>query len=108
MNNINANIFILNGVLGMEGLLGKPTFIWKGETFACIANSINDQEAATDAGFKETTDFRMTVRLNQFTPNIYPAINDYITYLGYSLLIKEIKKPTHGVYWIYMCDLATI
>jgi len=100
--------FILNGCLGMEQLQGSPTFIWEGETFNCIANTIKDSEINVSAGLTENTDFRMTVRLNQFTPNIYPELNDYIIYLGYQLLIRGINKPAHGVFWIYICSMPTI
>jgi len=102
------NTFILNGVTAMEAYLNNPTFVWKGETFKCVANTINDQERAADAGFSEDADFRMTVRLNQFTPNIYPALNDYIIHQGYQLLIKGIRKPAHGLYWVYICELPNI
>ena len=100
--------FILNGVTGTEKLLNNPTFIWKGETFACVPNTLNDSIKSSDAGFNENADFRMTVRLNQFTVGIYPQLNDYIKYLGYTLLIKGIRKPSHGVFWIYTCELANI
>jgi hypothetical protein len=98
---------ILNGCLGMEALLGNPTFSWNNETFACIANTLNDQQKNVLAGLNENADFRMTVRLNQFS-GVYPALNDYITYLGYQLLIKSIKKPAHGVYWVYVCELPSV
>ena len=100
--------FILNGVISMENLLGNPTFTWKGESFACVPNTVNDKQKSIDAGFSENADFRMTVRLNQFTPNIYPQLNDYVYYLGYKLLIKEIKKPAHGVFYVFVCELPSI
>lgn len=103
-----ATDIILNGVLGMESLLDNPSFVWKGETFACVPNTLVDQIKSADAGFNENADFRMTVRLNQFTPNIYPAINDYITYKGYQLLIKQIRKTSHNVFWVYVCELPSI
>src|ERR1017187_6847281 len=102
------NDLILNGVISMENMLVKNTFTWKGETFSCIANTVNDAEKSSDAGFSENADFRMTVRLNQFTPNIYPALNDYIYFQGYKLLIKTIKKPAHNVYWVYVCELPSV
>lgn len=100
--------YILNGLKAMEAMLGNPSFTWKGQVFKCVANTINDSEKSADAGFNENADFRMTVRLNQFTPNIYPALNDYITYLGYKLLVKGIRKPAHGVFWVYILELPTI
>ena len=99
-----VNDFILNSITAMEGMLTLNTFVWKGETFKCVANTVNDTAKASDAGFTEDGDFRMTVRLNQFTPNIYPALNDYITYQGYTLLIKGIRKPAHNVYWVYITE----
>jgi len=96
--------FILNGIIQMENTLGNPTFLWKTETFACIPNTLNDAIKNSTPVFDENTDFRMNVRLNQFTPNIYPELHDYITYQGYSMLVKQIKKPVHNVYWIYVCE----
>jgi hypothetical protein len=103
-----VNDFILNCVIGSEKLLQNPTFAWKGETFGCVPNTLNDTLKSGEAGFDEESDFRMTVRLNQFTPNIYPSINDYVIYLGYKLLIIGIRKPAHGVFWIYICELPKV
>ena len=102
------NDFILNGVTQMSNMLGKPKFLWKGESFNCIPNTVNDSGKAVVGGFDEDADFRMTVLLNQFAPNVYPEINDVITYNGYQMLIKQIKKPAHNVYWIYQCELPKV
>ena len=99
---------ILNGIIGTEKLLGCPTFTWKNETFRCVPNTVHEKIKSSDAGFTDNTDFRMTVRLNQFTPNIYPQPKDYITYLGYTMLIKEVMKPGHGVFYVYVCEAPTI
>ena len=92
----------------METMLGNPTFIWKGETLPCVPNTINDAKKSSDAGFDESADFRMTVRNNVFTPNIYPQINDYITYQGYELLVKSIKIPANNVFRVYVCELPRV
>jgi hypothetical protein len=105
---MNVNQLFLSGILLMEQTLNNPTFIWKGETFNCVPSSISDEVKAVDIGYNENGDFNMTVRLNQFTPNVYPALNDFITYLGYKLLIKKIKKPAHGVYWVYQAEIPKI
>lgn len=105
---ISTNQFILNGLTQMEAMLGNPVFTWKGEQFRLVPNTLNDAEKASEAGFTENADFRMTVRLNQFTPNIYPALNDYIQYQGHKLLIKQVKKPAHNIYHVYVCEVATV
>lgn len=102
------NDFITFSLKSMEANLGNPTFIWKGETFICVPNTINDGAKAVDVGFDEDGDFRMTVRLNQFSTGIYPALNDFITYQGYKLLIKRIKKPAHNQFWVYEAELPKV
>ena len=101
---------VVNGLKTMARLLGNPTFIWdnNGETFYCIPNSVKDSVTSDNKFFTEDGEFRMTVLLNQFTPNIYPDKNDYITYLGYNLLIKQVIKPAHGIYYVYVCQLPMI
>ena len=103
-----VDTFVLAGLIQTETTLGSPQFTWKGESLACIPNTINDSNSNVLAGLSENADFRMTVRLNQFTPNVYPALNDYITYNGYTLLIKGIKKPAHNLFWIYTCEIPKI
>jgi hypothetical protein len=100
--------FILKGVKLVESTLGNPTFTWKGESFACVPNTVNDSVKSDNVGFNENADFRMTVRTNQFAPNIYPRLNDYVYYQGYKLLVKGIKKPAHNVFWIYLCELSQV
>lgn len=99
---------ILAGQMQMESFLNNPTFAWKGELWACIPNSYIDAVKNDMAGFNSNGDFRMTVRLNQFTPNLYPDTNDIITYLGQDFIIKQIKKTPHGVFWVYICEVASI
>lgn len=86
--------------------------MWNGENFNCVPNTLNDGVAA-DAVMAEA-DFRMTVPfqvkrngvyVNQFTPNIYPTLTNTITYLGTQLKVKQIKKPAHGVFWVYVCEI---
>lgn len=98
-----ANSFILGGLIQMEQLKGNKTFTWKAESFVCIPNTYNENIKTEMIGFDENADFRMTVRLNQFTPNIYPALNDYITYSGVNFLIREIKHM-NDVAWVYVCE----
>lgn len=100
--------FINKSLVSLEKKLNNPTFVWKGETFLCVPNTLNDSAKSVDVGFDEDADFRLTVRLNQFTVGIYPALNDYITYQGYKLLIKKIKKPAPNAFWVYECELPKI
>ena len=102
------NDFIRIGIEGMMNHLNNPKFKWKNELFKCVPNTINDAGKSVVGGFDEDADFRMTVLLNQFTTNIYPEINDVITYNGYDMLIKSIKKPAHNVYWVYQCELPKL
>lgn len=95
--------FILNGVTQIEDTLGNPTFTYKGESFACIPNTLKETvKGGNKELFIASSDFRLTVRLNQFSSGIYPAVNDYITYMDRKLLIKEIYKPVHNQYWVYV------
>ena len=99
----------LNGLNKVRSATGNPTFIWKEETFICTANTLHDKiDNSIDAGTSEDADFRMTVPLNQFTPGIYPALNDFITYDGYNLLVKDISKPSHGIFWVYILALPNV
>jgi hypothetical protein len=102
------NDFILNGLVQMETLLNNPTFSWKGETFGCIPNTLTNGVTNSTVMFEESDDFRMTVRNNQFTPNITPQPNDYLYYNGFQLLVKQVKYMSHGVYNIYICSNPTI
>jgi hypothetical protein len=99
---------VLNGITKMEKMLGNPTFIWNGETFDCVPNSLNDEIKSDYKFFTEDGEFRMTVRLNQFSSNIYPDKNNDIFYMNVRLLVKKIIKPAHGVYWVYVCQLPKI
>jgi hypothetical protein len=91
---------VVNGLIQMETLMGNPTFLWNGETFKCVPNTLNTSEKNVRAGLNVNADFRMTVRLTQFSPGIYPQLNDTITYLGFNLLIKGVKFPGHGLFMI--------
>lgn len=99
---------IYNGLITMEEALGNPVFTWKGENFLCVPNTVNDISNVINTGFNEDADFRMTVRLDQFTEDIYPALNDWITYLNYRFLVRQIKKPAHNVFWVYVLELPKI
>lgn len=104
-----ATDFILNGITQMENMLDNPVFTYKGEDFACVPNTINDViKSDKQIGYDENVDFRMTVRLNQFTSGIYPQLTHVITYNGTKFVIKEIKTPPHQVYKIYICEKATV
>jgi hypothetical protein len=95
---------VRSGLNTTQRFLGNPTFVWKDQTFNCIPNTVNDSIKSENKSFNEDADFRMTVMLNQFSQNIYPELNDYIYYLGYQFMVKEIKKPGHGIYWIFVCE----
>jgi hypothetical protein len=96
--------FILAGMAQMETTLGNPTFIWKGETFICIPNSFSNKVGNSGMTFEKEDDFRLTVRTNQFTPNIFPKPNDYITYSSNRLLVKEVRYPAHNQFIVIVCQ----
>lgn len=100
--------FALSGVTGMETLLGNPTFTWKGSTFGCVPNTLNDEVKNNNKWFNENADFRMTVRLNQFSNGVYPSLNDYIYYAGKQLVITGIKKTPHNIFWVFICSQPTV
>lgn len=94
--------FMNSALMQMERLTGNQTFTWNGETFICIPNSLNHAGKSIDAGFADYEDFRMTVRLNQFSPNIYPDVEQHVTYMGTDLIIDRILK-TDTVAWAFIC-----
>lgn len=96
-----AQRLILQGLLKMEYFLNHPTFTWLGETFACIPNSPTTTSTNVPVGYSDEEQFSMEVRLNQFTPGIYPKLNDQITVNGNNLQIFQIKTLAHGVSYIY-------
>ena len=102
-----ANKFKLAGLKRMEGFKGCPKFTWKDGEYSCVPDSLNVTLENSDYSFEESDDFEMTVRLGQFTDGSHPNVNEYITYLGYKMLIKGIKKPDN-IAWVYICKQPTV
>lgn len=99
---------ILDATLANESDFGSPTFTWLSGSYICIPNTLHNKEKSNDAGFSKDADFRMKVRLNQFSGSNYPALNDYIYFNGNRLLVKQINMLWHNVFAVYEMELPNI
>ena len=88
----------------VEEQFGFPSFTWNGQSFGCLPNTLIDVVKGTDQGFDNNTDVRIAARCNQFDSDSFPSLGDDIIYLGYTLRIKQIEKPMHGVFWVFVTN----
>ncbi len=98
---------LLTSLLENEDELGNPTFTWLGKSYSCLPNVLSEALESNAVGYGSNGDFRMRVRLDQFNGS-YPYLKDFITYMEQKLMVKEIKKPVHGVFWVYVCEKAKV
>ncbi len=87
-----------------ESDMGNPVITWNGNDYVCLPNTLNASIQSNKVGYNPYGDFRFRVRLNQFTDGIYPDRKQFITYQGDKLQIKQVKKPAHGVFYIYITE----
>lgn len=108
-----AETFINEGMQGLMDLQDNPQFTWKGVNYYCIPSALNvgqmPNAVIEDSSWQMSVPFKVKNAngdfVNQFTPNVYPNLNEHITYLGTELKIVQIKKPAHGQCWVYVCQV---
>lgn len=73
----------------IESDMEKQSFTWRGETYYCVASPYKSGAALEPGGFAVDSPMTFTVRLNQFTDNLYPEYKDVIRYAGEEFFILQ-------------------
>lgn len=97
---------INNDLMQIESDSDSPTFTWNGQTYICIPDEFLSSNLKTvNVGYDSNSTFTIKVRTNQFN-GVYPQLGDVIVYGGKRLEISTIQPPSHGQFFVFICDTS--
>lgn len=87
---------IANDILTIETDMDTPLFTWQGEDYVCIPSSLGNSQVLDIGGLGQENDLSLTVRINQFSNNLYPSENQTVIYKSVTYRINKVIKDGSG------------